>query len=34
MLVHQAAEAWQLFFGGPAPTDVMHDAAAAAAGRR
>ncbi|MGH2759763.1 MAG: shikimate dehydrogenase [Actinomycetota bacterium] len=34
MLVHQAAEAWQLFFGSPAPADVMHEAAAAAAGRR
>jgi shikimate dehydrogenase len=34
MLVHQAAGAWRLFFGGPAPIEVMHDAAAAAAGRR
>ncbi len=33
MLVHQAVKAWELFFGGPAPIEVMHDAAAAAAGR-
>jgi shikimate dehydrogenase len=33
MLVHQAAEAWRLFFGGPAPVDVMRRAASAAAGR-
>ncbi|HYZ90997.1 MAG TPA: shikimate dehydrogenase [Actinomycetota bacterium] len=33
MLVHQAAEAWRLFFGDDAPVDVMHEAAAAAAGR-
>ena len=33
MLVHQAAEAWQLFFGRPAPVDVMRRAASAAAGR-
>ncbi len=33
MLVHQAGEAWRLFFGDQAPIDVMHAAAARAAGR-
>jgi shikimate dehydrogenase len=33
MLVHQATEAWRLFFGDEAPADVMHSAAAEAAGR-
>lgn len=33
MLVHQAGEAWRLFFGEPAPLAVMHSAAADAAGR-
>ena len=33
MLVHQAGEAWRLFFGDGAPLDVMHVAAARAAGR-
>lgn len=33
MLVHQAAEAWRLFFGDEAPIEVMHAAAARAAGR-
>lgn len=33
MLVHQAGEAWRLFFGDAAPLDVMHAEAARAAGR-
>lgn len=33
MLVHQAGQAWRLFFGDEAPLDVMHAAAAHAAGR-
>jgi shikimate dehydrogenase len=33
MLVHQAGEAWRLFFDDPAPLEVMHAAAARAAGR-
>ena len=33
MLVHQAAEAWRLLLGTAAPADVMHAAAARAAGR-
>lgn len=33
MLVHQAAEAYRLFFGAEPPTEVMHEAAAQAAGR-
>lgn len=33
MLVHQAGEAWRLFFGDRPPTEVMHTAAARAAGR-
>jgi shikimate dehydrogenase len=34
MLVHQAEQAYRLFWDAPAPTDVMHDAARRAAGRR
>ena len=34
MLVHQAGEAWRLFFGDVAPLDVMHVAAARTAGRQ
>lgn len=33
MLVHQATEAWRLFFSGEPPVDVMHSAALEAAGR-
>jgi shikimate dehydrogenase len=33
MLVHQAGEAWRLFFGDAAPVEVMHAEAARAAGR-
>jgi shikimate 5-dehydrogenase len=33
MLVHQAAEAYRLFWDAPAPIDVMLDAARRAAGR-
>lgn len=33
MLVHQAGEAWRLFFGDDAPLEVMHAEAARAAGR-